>query len=86
MDTIEEGVNGFLADIEDAEALADQLVRVLTMPEVQWRAMSDAAYATANRYTWDDATELFEAALRRAIERKHGGELARHGTGSGVAG
>lgn len=68
-DIIQEGVNGHLVDVEDAEALADRLVRVLHQPEAQWKAMSDAAYATATRYTWDDATDLFERALETAIDR-----------------
>jgi glycosyltransferase involved in cell wall biosynthesis len=68
-DTIVEGENGHLVDVDDVEALADRLVRVLTLPEPQWRAMSDAAYATAVEYSWDDATEKLESALQRAIEK-----------------
>ena len=44
-------------------AMADAILKVCAMPDGEWRAMSDAAHATANRYTWDDATDLFEAAL-----------------------
>lgn len=69
MDIIEEGINGHLVDVGNVEALADRLERVLTLPEFQWRVMSDAAYATATRYTWDDATTLFEQALERAIAK-----------------
>jgi hypothetical protein len=38
--------------------------------------MSDAAYAKATNYTWDDATERFEAALRTAIERSQCGDFS----------
>lgn len=70
MDIVEEGRNGFLVEIEDAEALADRLVRVATAPAEDWLAMSDAAYASAQQFTWEQATEMFEAALVRAAERQ----------------
>jgi len=75
-DIIEDGWNGYLVDVEDSDALADRLVRVLNLPEAEWREMSDAAYDTATRYTWDDATDLFEEALETAIVRSRRGELA----------
>ena len=34
-----------------------------------WRDLSNKAYDTATRYTWEDATTLFESALRRAREK-----------------
>lgn len=63
LDTIEEGINGFLLPVEDSTGLAQQLVRVLTMSQGEWKRMSDAAFATANRHTWDDSTDLLESAL-----------------------
>lgn len=69
LDLIEEGVNGHLVDVGDESALIDRIVRVLQLPGAQWKAMSDAAHRTATRYTWDDATSLFEGALRSAIDR-----------------
>ena len=77
-DIIEDGVNGYLVPVGDFTALANQLVHVLTLPESQWRSLSDAAYSTATRYTWDDATERFEAALHTAIEREKHGELVAY--------
>jgi glycosyltransferase involved in cell wall biosynthesis len=76
MDIIEEGVNGHLVDVKDVDALADRVLRVLSLPEEEWRKMSDAAYRTATRFTWDDATDLFEKALELAIERNRRGELS----------
>jgi glycosyltransferase involved in cell wall biosynthesis len=75
LDIIEEGVNGHLVDVKDAGALADRALRVLNLPKEQWKRMSEAAYNTAIRYTWDDATDLFEQALASAIERNRRGEL-----------
>jgi glycosyltransferase involved in cell wall biosynthesis len=76
VDIIKEGVNGYLVPLGDSTALANQLVHVLTLPEAEWQVLSDAAYATATQYTWDDATELFEAALHTAIERKQRGDFS----------
>jgi glycosyltransferase involved in cell wall biosynthesis len=75
LDIIEEGVNGHLVDIKDADALADHIVRVLNLHEDQWQRMSDAAYRTATGFSWDDATTLFENALQLAIDRHRRGDL-----------
>jgi glycosyltransferase involved in cell wall biosynthesis len=63
LDFIDEAVNGFLVDVDDDAALAAQVLRTLEMDEACWKRMSDAAFATATGYTWDDATTLLEAAL-----------------------
>ena len=68
MDLIEEGKNGFLADVDDAEALAEQLLRTFELNEACWKRMSDAALATATRYTWEDASSLLEDALAEIVE------------------
>lgn len=60
---------GILVKPEDPEDMAKAIEEICTMPETEWRSMSDAAYAKATNYTWDDATELFEKALYTAIER-----------------
>lgn len=72
MDVVEEGINGYLSPVGDTESLANGLKKVLSLSDVEWKAMSDGAYLTATRYTWDDATDLFEAALRDAIEKNCG--------------
>jgi glycosyltransferase involved in cell wall biosynthesis len=69
IDNIRDGENGFLVDVEDHEALARRTIDVLRLSDDQWRKMSEAAYATACRYTWQDAAKLMEKALERAIER-----------------
>ena len=70
IDIIENGLNGYLVPIADAKALADRMVDVLTFGDEQWRAMSDAAIATATHYTWDDATDLLENALQEIVSSK----------------
>jgi hypothetical protein len=44
------------------------------MREAEWRGLSEAAHANASRYTWDDATDAFEAALQNAAAAAGGGE------------
>jgi glycosyltransferase involved in cell wall biosynthesis len=68
MDVVEEGVNGFLVEVEDAAALAERLLQLLTFDDARWKRMSDAALATAERYSWDDATALLEQALAEIAE------------------
>ena len=77
LDTIDEGQNGFLVKVEDHAALADRLAKVLKLSDPQWRQMSDAAYAKACRYTWQDAALLMEKALETAIAKGpiHGNSL-----------
>jgi glycosyltransferase involved in cell wall biosynthesis len=65
-DIIQDGVNGFLVNVGDSQTLADRAVELLKLDQNSWIRMSDAAFATASRYSWDDATDLLEEALRRA--------------------
>jgi glycosyltransferase involved in cell wall biosynthesis len=54
---------GRLAPHENADAMADAVIEIAHLSDAAWRSMSDTAYAVATSYTWDDATEAFEAAL-----------------------
>jgi hypothetical protein len=56
--------------------MARSIERVAAMPDEAWRDMSDKAFATASRYSWDDATDLFEKSLERAIERARLGDFS----------
>jgi glycosyltransferase involved in cell wall biosynthesis len=69
-DLIEEGLQGYVVDVEDSEGLAERLVQVLSLNEAAWRRMSAAAFSAATSYTWDDATNAFEAALFEAATRR----------------
>lgn len=70
------GGGGWLVPHDDPGAMARAIEKIAAMPDAAWREMSERAHATASRYTWDDATDLFEAALRRTIERPGRGDLA----------
>lgn len=59
---------GMLIPLEAPQKMAEAILSVCSMASIDWRKMSDAAYATASSYTWDDATNEFEAALVRAVE------------------
>jgi len=63
---------GILLDSTDPDAMANAIIEVARVPNERWRAMSDEAHAVATRYTWDDATDLFEKALEKAVANRHG--------------
>lgn len=75
LDIIEQGINGYLVNVKDDEALARWVLHVLTLGPEAWKSMSDAAYRTAHQFTWNDAADLFELALHRAVERAKRGEF-----------
>jgi glycosyltransferase involved in cell wall biosynthesis len=59
------GGGGMLVPHESPAAMAAAIEQICRMENHAWRILSDKAYHTATRYTWDDATTLFEAALKR---------------------
>ncbi len=63
MDFLTQGKEGWLVPTNDPEAMAEKIEAVLSLPDDDWRRMSDAAHATARRHGWDEATDRFEAAL-----------------------
>lgn len=63
------GGGGMLVSSQSPEAMADAVAQVAGMSNEEWRAMSQAAYATASRYSWDEATSLFEKSLKQAVTR-----------------
>lgn len=67
LDCVEDGVNGYLVDVDDAPALADRLIAVLN-DHTRWRCMSDAAYETSRRFSWDRSAGLLEQVLCRSVE------------------
>jgi glycosyltransferase involved in cell wall biosynthesis len=79
MDILQDGVNGYLVNVGDAAALANRVTQVLKLPPEEWKQMSDAAYETATRYSWEEATTRFEQALELAVERTRRGELSAAG-------
>ncbi len=69
-EVIENGVQGFVVPVEDSDALAEKALSVLRLDNSAWRRMSDAAYESATRYTWEDAADKFEAALHKIMAEK----------------
>ena len=67
-DIIQDGVNGFLVEVEDVDSLAAKTIELLHASDEKWRAMSEAAFRTAHSYTWQDAGDRFEKALLRAMK------------------
>lgn len=57
---------GMLVDHDNPAQMADAIVRVCSLADEEWRRLSASAYATVTGYSWSDATERFEAALRKA--------------------
>ena len=68
-DAIETGHNGILVNVDDVEGLAHGALRILQLPDPEWRRISTNALQTASKGSWDESTLLFESALRRARER-----------------
>jgi glycosyltransferase involved in cell wall biosynthesis len=62
------GGGGVLVRPEDPADMAGAIERAASMPEAEWRRMSEAAHATASGHTWGAAADRFEAALRAAVE------------------
>jgi glycosyltransferase involved in cell wall biosynthesis len=58
---------GILVENEDVPAMAQAIVRVAEMTDMQWLELSNAAYRTATTYTWDDASDRFERAIRKVV-------------------
>ncbi len=61
-EAIAEG-GGMLVKPDDAPEMAIAIERICRMKEAEWKQMSEAAYATAARFTWENSARLFEEAL-----------------------
>lgn len=57
---------GILLKGTQPEEMAEAIVTMCRLSQEDWRAMSDRAYACISKYTWDDATDGFERALKTA--------------------
>ncbi|MEG4118338.1 glycosyltransferase family 4 protein [Microcoleus sp. N9_B4] len=63
------GGTGILVRPEDPEEMAKAIESICQLRNSKWQAMSEAAYAKVNNYTWEDATDHFEAALKVAVDK-----------------
>ncbi len=66
---------GMMVGHDDPSALAQAILRTVSLTDDRWRQMSDAAWRTARSRTWERAAARFEAALRQ-IQRSHQSESA----------
>ncbi|MEG4351505.1 glycosyltransferase family 4 protein [Microcoleus sp. LAD1_D3] len=63
------GGTGILVRPEDPQEMAKAIESICQLRNSKWQALSEAAYAKVNNYTWEDATDHFEAALKVAIDK-----------------
>jgi glycosyltransferase involved in cell wall biosynthesis len=70
MESIVDGVNGQLVDVDDAAGLVDAILRILSLTDHKWCEMSEAAFKTVEQSSWVRATDEFERSLKRAIVRR----------------
>lgn len=68
-DIITENENGFLCDVADIAMLTELSYKVLSFDASTWSDFSSQAQESANAYSWDDATNLFEEALFGTIRK-----------------
>jgi glycosyltransferase involved in cell wall biosynthesis len=60
---------GLLLSRNDPALIAQAIYNICTLDLEHWQQLSEQAYQTACRQSWDDATRDFETALRAAITR-----------------
>src|SRR5207237_3451627 len=59
------GGGGILVPPEDPAAMAEAIVKVCSLPDAEWQALSAAALATAHGYTWTTPPDGSTRAARR---------------------
>lgn len=69
-DFVREGVNGYMVDVGDAQGMADAVSRVLDLEEDSWRTMSEASYAIAREFDWNESAAKLEAQLYKWLEAR----------------
>lgn len=69
-ESIVDGRNGWLADVDDFEQLARGLERVLELDSVSWSSLSAHAYEAVADSSWEASAAKFEASLKTAWEQQ----------------
>ena len=59
---------GILVKPKDPEDMAKPIEQISQLSDAEWRAMSKTALEKVINYTWEEATNLFEAELYAAGE------------------
>jgi glycosyltransferase involved in cell wall biosynthesis len=62
------GVGGILVKPKDPQDMAKAIEQICQLSDAEWRAMSKTAVEKVINYDWQDATNLWEAALYAARE------------------
>lgn len=70
------GKNGALVEVDDVDALFENAVSILSLPDDEWRTMSRNAYETVKDSSWALSSDMFENALMHACQRARAGEIA----------
>jgi glycosyltransferase involved in cell wall biosynthesis len=70
VESIESGHNGVLVEVDDLNALEAGAVWLLSLPDADWQAVSERAYASVRDCSWENATDRFERVLTDA-RRQH---------------
>ena len=68
-EAIQHGINGALVDVDDINNLAECVENILSLPNSDWRAMSENAFKTVQNSSWKDSASQFEKALENACLR-----------------
>ena len=68
-EVIEQGVTGFLHEIEDLQGMADSAVRLLTDPQLHQRIATGALRAVHTRFCADEVVPQYEAFYRELLSR-----------------
>src|SRR6185295_15524483 len=58
-EALESGSNGYLVDVDDVKALARVLEQVLSSSPEEWKRLSERAYETACRGSWEESARQF---------------------------
>lgn len=58
---------GILLGDYTVESMAKAILNIDVMPEPDWQTMSKQAYEAVKKYSWDDATVLFEKSLLKYL-------------------
>lgn len=61
---------GILVKLDEPQDMAAAICKISRLSPAEWQAMSEAAYNQATQYSWNDATDLFEAALHEALQKR----------------
>jgi glycosyltransferase involved in cell wall biosynthesis len=65
-DLVIDGLNGFLVDVGNVNALSHRLKQLLGFSSDKWLEMSTKAYHTSLQYDWERSARMFEDALLTA--------------------